>query len=117
MQRFSHLELRCVAALLFSRYILLMMAQVLSGGAPNQHGTWAYGRNGWCDGQNVRPWVADVTDNLKTKHSDAKNVIEYLGLFNDHDPDPEATPGYIMMESSLILEGSFPVDAAAVSPS
>ncbi len=97
--------------------MLLMMAQVLSGGAPNQHGTWAYGRNGWCDGQNVRPWVADVTDDLKTKHSDAKNVIEYLGLFNDHDPDPEATPGYIMMESSLILEGSFLVDATAVSPS
>lgn len=61
--------------------------------------------------------MADVTDDLKTKHSDAKNVIEYLGLFNDHDPDPEATPGYIMMESSLILEGSFLVDATAVSPS
>ena len=61
--------------------------------------------------------MADVTKDLKSTHSNAKNVIEYLGLFNDHDPDPEANPGYIMMESSLISEGSSPADAAAISSS
>ena len=61
--------------------------------------------------------MADVTKDLKSTHSDAKNVIEYLGLFNGHDPDPEATPGYIMMQSSLVLEGSSPADAAAIAPS
>lgn len=23
------------------------------GSEPNEHGTWFYGRNGWCDGQHV----------------------------------------------------------------
>ena len=27
------------------------------GVEPNEHGTWYYGRDGWCDGQDVRPWV------------------------------------------------------------
>ena len=30
-------------------------AQVREGIVPNEHGTWQYGRNGWCDGQQVRP--------------------------------------------------------------
>ena len=38
-----------------------MCMQVEEGGIPNEHGTWHFGRNGWCDGQNVRPWVVDVT--------------------------------------------------------
>ncbi|KAK3106688.1 hypothetical protein FSP39_025233 [Pinctada imbricata] len=29
--------------------------QVLTGVEPNEHGTWLYGRNGWCDGRNVFP--------------------------------------------------------------
>lgn len=29
-------------------------AQVREGIVPNEHGTWQYGRNGWCDGQQVR---------------------------------------------------------------
>lgn len=27
--------------------------QVLAGSEPNEHGTWQYGRGGWCDGQEV----------------------------------------------------------------
>ena len=27
--------------------------QVLEGSEPNEHGTWQYGRGGWCDGQEV----------------------------------------------------------------
>ncbi|KAG2446292.1 hypothetical protein HXX76_000881 [Chlamydomonas incerta] len=37
---------------------------VLHGGVPNQHGTWYYGRGGWCDGAAVRPWIVDITDEL-----------------------------------------------------
>lgn len=29
------------------------MVQVLEGSEPNEHGTWQYGRGGWCDGQEV----------------------------------------------------------------
>ena len=31
------------------------------GALPNEHGTWYFGRNGWCDGQDVKPLVWDVT--------------------------------------------------------
>lgn len=29
---------------------------------PNEYGTWLYGRDGWCNGRPVQPFVADVTD-------------------------------------------------------
>jgi len=38
--------------------------QVPLGSLPNEHGTWYYGRNGWCDGQDVKPLVWDITDAL-----------------------------------------------------
>ncbi|XP_067865889.1 uncharacterized protein si:dkey-256h2.1 isoform X2 [Heterodontus francisci] len=38
--------------------------KVLEGVVPNEHGTWLYGRNGWCDGQDVAPWRTDVTKQL-----------------------------------------------------
>ena len=33
-------------------------AQVREGIVPNEHGTWQYGRNGWCDGQQVGMFYA-----------------------------------------------------------
>lgn len=30
-------------------------ARVLQGVVPNEHGTWQFGRGGWCDGQQVWP--------------------------------------------------------------
>lgn len=35
--------------------------KVAAGVVPNQFGTWTYGRGGWCPGQDVAPWVQDVT--------------------------------------------------------
>lgn len=35
--------------------------QVKEGAVPNEHGTWLYGRGGWCDGLQVDPWRVDVT--------------------------------------------------------
>ena len=37
----------------------------LSGAVPNEHGTWLYGRDGWCDGQDVAARVTDVTHQVK----------------------------------------------------
>ncbi|BDA49567.1 hypothetical protein COCOBI_14-1860 [Coccomyxa sp. Obi] len=76
--------------------------KVGEGMIPNEHGTWQYGRNGWCDGQNVRPWLADVTADLLGEGG-GENVAEYIGLFEGRDPDPETTPGFIMMESAIIF--------------
>ena len=38
--------------------------QVKYGSIPNEHGTWYYGRNGWCDGQDIPPLEWDVTKAL-----------------------------------------------------
>ncbi|KAG8009787.1 hypothetical protein GBF38_013819, partial [Nibea albiflora] len=35
--------------------------RVKEGAVPNEHGTWLYGRAGWCDGLQVNPWRVDVT--------------------------------------------------------
>ncbi|KAL6745641.1 PHM/PNGase F domain-containing protein [Haematococcus lacustris] len=43
--------------------------EVRRGALPNEHGTWFYGRNGWCDGQQVRPWLADVSAQLPASPS------------------------------------------------
>ena len=36
-----------------------------TGGVPNQYGTWVYGRAGWCPGQDVAPYVVDITEYVK----------------------------------------------------
>jgi hypothetical protein len=46
------------------------LQRVDAGVVPNQHGTWYYGRGGWCPGQDVAPWAFDVTS-LVTKGQDA----------------------------------------------
>lgn len=35
--------------------------RVKDGAVPNEHGTWLYGRGGWCDGLQVNPWRMDIT--------------------------------------------------------
>lgn len=84
--------------------------KVPQGSVPNEHGTWMYGRNGWCDGQEVRPWVVDITDDVRLPSSAAKNEassssnsISYRGLYEGKDPQPSKTAGSIIMESNLIF--------------
>ncbi|KAL3136582.1 hypothetical protein ABBQ38_005828 [Trebouxia sp. C0009 RCD-2024] len=74
--------------------------QVLQGSEPNEHGTWQYGRGGWCDGQEVRPWVVDITQDLAAGHM---NAVTYHGLYQGHSPKPEGQAGFIMMQSNVIF--------------
>ncbi|KAG9345206.1 hypothetical protein JZ751_009751 [Albula glossodonta] len=39
-------------------------ARVVEGAVPNEHGTWLYGRGGWCDGLQVNPWIIDISSQL-----------------------------------------------------
>jgi hypothetical protein len=80
----------------------ITLSQVLEGVVPNEHGTWFYGRNGWCDGQDVRPVIFDITADLMHEPG-GSNEIAYFGLFRGGDPSPQQTPGFIMMQSSLVL--------------
>ncbi|GAB4819720.1 hypothetical protein N2152v2_006766 [Parachlorella kessleri] len=72
---------------------------VLEGVEPNEHGTWTYGRNGWCDGQDVKPWVADITKDMRP--AGGGNSLLYLGLYRAQDPNPQQPPGFIMMQANL----------------
>ena len=67
---------------------------------PNEHGTWLYGRDGWCDGREVTPWVIRITKEL---HLESLNSISYFGWFNGTDPDPQHNPGVIAMYAYMVL--------------
>lgn len=75
--------------------------QVPTGVEPNQHGTWLYGRDGWCDGRNVFPWIIDITQQIQKGQE--TNVINYFGWFKGTDPNPKQNPGEIILYSYLIF--------------
>ena len=75
-------------------------ARVNQGVEPNEHGTWLYGRDGWCPGQEVVPWVKDITDQVNLN---SENTIKYFGYFNGTDPNPLHSPGNIDMSSYLVF--------------
>ena len=74
---------------------------VKDGVIPNEYGRWMYGRGGWCDGQEVTPWMVDVTEQVK--FGSASNSIRYFGLYNGKDPNPSKNPGNIIMYSYLVF--------------
>jgi len=50
------------------------LGTIAQGVIPNQYGTWGYGRAGWCPGQDVKPYITDITDAISTGED---NVIDY----------------------------------------
>ncbi|XP_076006636.1 uncharacterized protein LOC143000990 isoform X2 [Genypterus blacodes] len=72
------------------------------GAVPNEHGTWLYGRGGWCDGLQVDPWRTDITTQLDTSGYESNTVV-YFGLYDGRDPNPAQKPGYIIMSSFLVF--------------
>ena len=69
--------------------------RVRNGVEPNEYGTWLYGRDGWCDGENVFPWVTDVTNLVLPGIT---NQVDYFAQFQGQDP---SQGGYIIMYSYL----------------
>ncbi|KAJ8290645.1 hypothetical protein GJAV_G00015780 [Gymnothorax javanicus] len=82
-------------------------AQAEKGAVPNEHGTWLYGRGGWCDGLQVNPWRVDISDQL---YMDGPNTILYFGLYEGRDPNPTSNPGYIVIFS--ILRTNFEINSS-----
>ncbi|XP_015256286.1 PREDICTED: uncharacterized protein LOC107101757 isoform X2 [Cyprinodon variegatus] len=76
--------------------------RVKEGAVPNEHGTWLYGRGGWCDGLQVDPLRIDVSKQVNMSDFESNTVV-YFGLFNGQDPNPSQQPGYIIMSSFLIF--------------
>lgn len=61
--------------------------KVEEGVVPNQFGTWPLGRGGWCPGQDVKPWGADVSSALVS----GENTIEYHALYEGEPYVPVVT--------------------------
>jgi len=74
--------------------------RVAEGVVPNEHGTWLYGRGGWCDGFRVDPWVVDVT---KQVNFAGNNSIIYFGWYNGQNPNPIEGDGTIVMYSEMVF--------------
>lgn len=75
--------------------------RVSDGAIPNEHGTWLYGRDGWCCGMDVVPWVVDITKQVHI--GGYSNKVKYFGWFNGSDPHPTRDPGEIVMRSYLVF--------------
>lgn len=72
---------------------------VPEGVVPNQAGTWWYGRNGWCPGQEVHPWVEDVTADVTPGGT---TEVTYQALRGDREPD-SSDGGNIVLSSWLVI--------------
>jgi hypothetical protein len=68
------------------------------GVVPNQAGTWWFGRGGWCPGQEVHPWVEDVSAQAAPGSSVA---VSYQGLLSGSTP-PDGS-GNIELRSWLVI--------------
>jgi Peptide-N-glycosidase F, C terminal len=72
--------------------------RVAVGVVPNQHGTWYYGRGGWCPGQDVAPFVVDVTADVAKGQA---NTLTYRTEFNGAPVN--AGLGNIVLSSWLVV--------------
>lgn len=74
------------------------IGQVENGMTPNQGGTWWFGRGGWCPGQQVNPWVVDITELAKPGTT---ATLKYAGSFQGMTPPDNA--GNIHLTSYLVI--------------
>lgn len=65
--------------------------QVPAGVAPNQFGTWPFGRAAWCPGLDVPVKRHDITSQVQIGGAD--NVIDYFGGFRGEAYVPVLAPG------------------------
>lgn len=80
-------------------FLLLVHCQASSPSAMLQHP--ARRRNGWCPGQDVAPWAADVTAALSPEGQ--LNSLTYRGaLLNGSEPAIPA--GVLLMQSNLVFQ-------------
>ena len=86
------------------------------GVTPNEYGTWLYGRDGWCNGRPVLPWVVDVSEQvIANRTSGTRSVtLEYTaswcsspGVCAPADPGPPSTwqqaPPVMMLAIYVVL--------------
>ncbi len=72
--------------------------EIENGMVPNQGGTWWFGRGGWCPGQQVEPWIVDVTNDVTPGET---ATISYKAYLNGNPPPADS--GNIVMTSYLVV--------------
>ncbi|MEJ7727939.1 MAG: peptide-N-glycosidase F-related protein [Polyangiaceae bacterium] len=74
------------------------LPEIANGMTPNQGGTWWFGRGGWCPGQQVEPWVVDVTAEVVPGETATLGYAAKLGTVS-----PPDGAGNIDMVSYLVV--------------
>lgn len=74
------------------------LERVDEGVVPNQHGTWYFGRGGWCPGHDVAPVAFDVTSDVRKGQ---RNTLTYQARFRGQ-PISEHL-GNVVMSSWLVV--------------
>jgi Peptide-N-glycosidase F, C terminal len=64
------------------------MPEMSNGMVPNQGGTWWFGRGGWCPGEQVTPWVQDVTADVTPGQT---ATLDYKGMFKNMTPPDQSS--------------------------
>ncbi|KAK7886532.1 hypothetical protein WMY93_026153 [Mugilogobius chulae] len=87
--------------------------KVPEGAVPNEHGTWLYGRGGWCDGLQVDPWRVDLTSQVDL--SGSSNRCCTVVCLRVVTPAPPLSPGTSScpLSSSSTIHSSSPTVATA----
>lgn len=71
------------------------------GVEPNGYGAWWFGRNGWCNGMAILPWVEDITEAV----SGTTNTVVYTAQMYHQGRwvEPNSTDGVLFVSSRLSL--------------
>jgi hypothetical protein len=74
--------------------------RVDEGVVPNQHGTWYFGRGGWCPGLDVAPFLADLSADAKVG---LENTLSYQALIGTTPPAAMTSYGNIQMTTYVVF--------------
>ena len=72
--------------------------EIENGVVPNQGGTWWLGRGGWCPGQQVEPYILDVTTDWTPGEAISLSYEAKIGM-----GDPPDNSGDIRLSSWLVV--------------
>ena len=77
--------------------------EVRNGVEPNEHGTWNYGRDGWCDGSPVDAHVFDVTASVDLG---ATNELTYRAQsYGDDDARWTSALDHVYLDPVTLTDG------------
>eukprot|EP00730_Choanoeca_flexa_P007639 TRINITY_DN12364_c1_g5_i1.p2 TRINITY_DN12364_c1_g5~~TRINITY_DN12364_c1_g5_i1.p2 ORF type:complete len:682 (+),score=123.78 TRINITY_DN12364_c1_g5_i1:2723-4768(+) len=78
--------------------------KIPQGVEPNGHGAIWFGRDGWCNGFKVEPWVGDVTSAIVPGQA---NTVRYIAkqynLTSKSFEAPAASDGYMRVSSNMVF--------------